>query len=184
MGPGVLSRTTHGACADDLSLCRCTTTTSRRTASKVSASRSIAPPQSKKSEPFTPPPKPQNTKHETPNLKPQALGVSVNTRSRRRLLHVCVILGSVRQSLVQIGLIDGPTQYLSSTTRFCSPEWSGRGSGTETGFREPVCEGARLNTKFHTPQPNPKTQNQNQDRADVAVERHRISGNQYVGLHV
>ena len=64
------------------------------------------------------------------------------------------------------------------------PEWFGRGRGRKQDFREPAAGGTRLAPKFRISKPNPNPQIPNQDGADVAVEGNRISGNQYVGVHV
>ena len=37
----------------------------------------------------------------------------ITTRDHRKLLHICIILVIVKQPLIQINRIDGPTEYLS-----------------------------------------------------------------------
>jgi len=36
---------------------------------------------------------------------------TINTRAQQKLLHTCIILVIVKHHLVQIGRIDGPTEY-------------------------------------------------------------------------
>ena len=59
-----------------------------------------------------------------PTLVSSGRVFAINARTQQELLHTCIILVIVKQHLVQIGRIDGPTEYLISSLLLSSLELS------------------------------------------------------------